>query len=187
MEILDFKITSDQKISSCFRERGLHNFQAAAGFICKLPYKRNANKFDPVTVFEELCGTCSSKHAVLKLLVTENEIPGVQLMLGIFKMKASGMPKIRATLEQYGLQYIPEAHNYLRIRGAIADYTWVNRLDFSKDLLAEQEITPEQITDYKAAYHRSFLKDWLQANTDINYSLEELWEIREQCIRDLAS
>lgn len=186
METPDFPITSDQKISSLFRERGLHDFVAAADFICRLPYKRNENKYDVTTVFEEQCGTCSTKHALLKLLAMENEMPGVQLMLGIFKMKADAMPKIRATLEQYGLEYIPEAHNYLRIDGAIADYTWVTRLEFSKDLLAEEEIKPDQITDYKVAWHRNFLMNWLQANTAIPYNPEELWAIREQCIRDLA-
>lgn len=186
MQDTNFKIQSTQKISSLFRERNIHDFNAAADYIRQLPYKRNQDKYDVATLFADGCGTCSTKHAVLKLLASENGRTGVQLMLGIFKMKAADKPRIRKTLEQYGLEYMPEAHNYLRIDGVIADYTWPYNIDFSKDLLAEEEIRLDQITAYKVTHHRTFLKNWLDENKAIPYNLEELWAIREQCIRDLA-
>lgn len=182
----NFHIKSDQRFSLLFRERGIPDFAGAADFIGRLPYGRNENKYDLATVFSDQCGTCSTKHAVLKLLAEENGQPEVKLMLGIFKMNGMHLPKIRKTLERYGLDYIPEAHNYLRITGAIADYTWVHTINFSKDLLTEQEIRPDQITTYKVKSHRDFLLDWLERHSDIPYTLNALWAIREQCIRDLA-
>ena len=182
----NFCIESDQRLSLLFRDSGVSDFCGAADFICKLPYRRNENKYDVTSVFTDQCGTCSTKHAVLQLLAEENGQAEVKLMLGIFKMNAMHMPKIGKTLERYGLTYIPEAHNYLRIAGAIADYTWVHTIDFSKDLLTEQEIRADQITAYKVKFHRDFLQDWLERNSHIPYSLEVLWAIREQCIRDLA-
>ena len=186
MQDTNFKILSDQKISSLFRERNIHDFSAASDYIRQLPYKRNENKYDVATLFTDECGTCSTKHAVLSILASENGRAGVQLMLGIFKMKAADTPRIRKTLEQYGLEYMPEAHNYLRIDGVIADYTWPYNIDFGKDLLAEEEINPDQIPAYKVTRHRAFLKNWLDENKAIPYDLEALWAIREQCIRDLA-
>jgi hypothetical protein len=57
--------------------------------------------------------------------------------------------------------------------------------DFVNDLLEEISVAPEQVADYKVAYHRNFLERWLEENPKTPYSLDELWSIREQCIRDL--
>ncbi|MBL7933751.1 MAG: hypothetical protein JNL60_17745, partial [Bacteroidia bacterium] len=91
------------------------------------------------------------------------------------------------TLKKYNLEYIPEAHNYLKYKGFIIDYTGAGFSPgkYEVDLLAEKEIRPEQITDFKVAYQKEFLSSWLLEQKHIGYSLEEIWTIREQCIRDL--
>ena len=33
-------------------------------------------------------------------------------------------------------------------------------------------------------FHKNFLKKWI-SDENIPYSLEEIWQIREQCIKDL--
>ncbi len=186
MQAFDFKIISGTQVSALFLQRGIQHFSEAADLIRRLPYSRNKNKQDVTTVLTDGCGTCSTKHALLQLLALENGQTQVQLMLGIIKMRAADTPKIRTTLRRHGLEYLPEAHNYLRIDGQIADYTWEHPLDFSKDLLAEEVISPDQITAYKVKYHQAFLKTWLEANKAVPFSPEALWAIREQCIRDLA-
>lgn len=182
----NFNIEEKGRLSDLFRKEGIADFAAAAAYVSRLAYRRNKDKTDLATVFTEQCGTCSTKHALLQVLAAEQGRSEVKLVLGIFKMKAESTPKIKATLEKHGLAYIPEAHNYLRINGAIADYTWPDAPDFSEDLLAEEEIRAEQITAYKVARHRAFLAGWLQEQEAILYTPDELWHIREQCIRDLA-
>lgn len=185
----NFQIESDGEISQLFRKRAITDFPGAAAFIRTLPYGRNADKTNLSTVFSDNCGTCSTKHAVLKLLAEENNFEGVELTLGLFRMNARNTIEVAETLSKYGLDHIPEAHNYLKYRGEIMDCTKPDSSasDFIDDLLEETTISPGKITDYKVAYHKAYLGKWLKDNPEIRYSLEELWSIRELCIQDLAT
>lgn len=182
----NFSIDAGGPVSGLFRQQGITSFAAAAARVSSWPYKRNRDKSDLAAVFAEGCGTCSTKHALLYALAVEQGREEVSLVLGIFKMSAVSTPKIKARLDRHGLDYIPEAHNYLRINGAIADYTWPDAPDLSNDILTEQVIVPAQITGFKVAFHRAFLEQWLSDNPAVPYNPDELWMIREQCISDLA-
>lgn len=186
---MDFKIVSGNAISDLFLERKINSFIEACDYIRNLPYRRNKNKYDLRAVFEENCGTCSTKHALLKQLANENKSNNIRLMLGIFKMTKTNTPEVAQTLEKYGLEYIPEAHNYLKTTEETIDCTKPNFKDagFKNYLLNEIEIQPEQITNFKVQYHQNFLKNWLTNNPEIKYSFEEIWKIREQCIVDLGN
>jgi hypothetical protein len=186
---LNFDINPIGKISKFFLDRNITSFEEATIFIKQLPYRRNKNKADLTTVFSDNCGTCSTKHAVLKQLAEENNVLDLKLFLGLFRMNAINTPAIKTTLDQYQLSYIPEAHNYLMYDGCILDYTNSNSKpsDFSNHLIAEIEITINQINDFKISYHQQFLKQWLTKNTSIAYNLDQLWVIREQCIKDISA
>jgi hypothetical protein len=184
-ELPDFIINPGGKVSLEFLTRNISSFHQACTFVKYLPYGRNANKEDPATVFTDNCGTCSTKHALLKYLTDENNFREVKLMMGLYKMNSRNTPGVSATLKKHGLDYIPEAHNYLKYKDQVFDFTKVVAFDFMKDLLEETEILPEQIGDYKVIYHKNYLQTWLAQNSAIPYTLNELWEIREQCIRDL--
>ncbi|XZF14137.1 hypothetical protein ACTHGU_20355 [Chitinophagaceae bacterium MMS25-I14] len=188
METFDFVISANGPVSAAFRERNIYNFKDAAGFICMLPYGRNPDKTQLLTVFSDGCGTCSTKHALLKLLADENSKNEVQLILGIFKMSAENTPPVAETLKNAGLTYIPEAHNYMRINGTILDCTkrYSSAADFVGDLIIETEIAPAQITDFKVTYQKAFLSQWLLKHPEIKLSPNELWTVREQCIADLS-
>jgi hypothetical protein len=140
-------------------------------------------------VFTDHCGTCSTKHALLKELALENKFKELKLMIGLFRMNKYNTPPITAKLLQHNLEYIPEAHCYLKYQDTILDLTKVNSKpsDFLDDLIEEIEILPEQITDYKVNYHKSYLTTWLHNNKHFNFTIDELWKIREQCIQDLAN
>lgn len=185
---LDFKIESIKgAISESFTAIGINTFQQANKWVSDLDYKRNHDKNNVLTLFEEQCGTCSTKHALLKRLADENGNESIKLILGIFTMNSKNTPKIKDVLAKYDLKYIPEAHNYLRNHNHILDYTGigVNETKFELDLLEEVEIGPDQITDYKVQYHKEFLSRWIETNK-IPYTLDKLWKIREECIAALA-
>lgn len=139
-------------------------------------------------MFTDGCGTCSTKHALLKTLAVEQSIHAMTLCLGLFKMNGLNTPPIARTLATYQLDYLPEAHNYLRWGETRLDYTNAHSspADFENDLIVEMSILPSQITDFKVQLHKDFLKQWLLDNPDIHWSLDELWAIRERCIADLS-
>jgi hypothetical protein len=188
-DLPDFKITSNGKISREFVNSNLTTFKESIAYIHALPYGRNSNKYDLTTVFSDQCGTCSTKHAVLKQLADENGFEGLHLVIGIFKMDEVFSGAIKDTLGKHKLKYIPEAHNYLKYKGKVFDFTklGVDSGGPGDRIIEEIEIIPEQITDYKVAYHKKFLTEWLKNNPQIPYTLDELWNIKEQCIKDLAT
>ena len=184
---VNFPITSKGIISNQFLQLGLNDFKSAAEYIQLLPYKRNAHTENQLCVFEDLGGTCSTKHSLLKNLAIENNFHELKLMLGIFMMTETSTSKIAAVLKKYDLKEMPEAHNYIKYKNDILDFTRKNSssLNFINDLLLEIEIQPFQITDFKIEYHRNFLKNYLIENPSIPYNLETFWAIREECISAL--
>ncbi|MDM1043406.1 hypothetical protein HX004_01910 [Myroides sp. 1354] len=187
-EVIDFEIQPQGAISQAFLARAIFTFFEAAAFIQHLPYGRNANKEDLLSLFDDGKGTCSTKHAVLKQLAIEQNFDGLQLIMGIFKMNSLNTPLIASTLTQYNLSYIPEAHMYLGYKGERLDFTRVNSsaADFQDDLLEECEIQPDEIAEVKVGKHQLFIENWLVETPEIPYSLKEIWSIREQCILDLS-
>jgi hypothetical protein len=188
MEVPDFVISEAGPVSAAFIHNGCTTYMEAAAYVKKLPYNRNTDKNNPLTVFNDGCGTCGTKHAVLKRLATENNFNDIELLTGIFKMSAANSPAVASILNHFGLPYIPEAHNYLKYKGVIFDYTLPGnkQLDFTNDLMAENPIQPEGIGADKVAHHKKFLANWLKTNSDISYNLDELWDIREACIMALS-
>jgi len=185
----DFIIQSKGIISKEFINRNILTFKQALLFVKQLDYGRNEDKNNLATVFTDNCGTCSTKHALLKKLADENNFEEVKLLVGLFKMNKVNTPEISKTLQRNQLEYIPEAHCYLKYEDQILDQTKINSkaTDFLEYLIEEIEISPEQITDFKVNYHKSYLANWLAKNKQINLSINDIWKIREQCIQDLAN
>ena len=185
----DFDIQSKGQISKEFIDRNILTFTQASVFVRQLAYGRNTDKNNLVSVFTDNCGTCSTKHALLKKLAEENNFEKVKLIVGLFKMNKKNTPEITETLHKNELEFIPEAHCYLKYEDQIIDLTKINSkpTDFLDDLIEEIEILPEQITDYKVNYHKNYLLSWLEKNEQIIHSLNDIWKIREQCIQDLAN
>lgn len=183
-----FDIAHSGAIAEEFLKRGIHTFDEACLFVQNLPYHRNTDKDNPKTVFIDNCGTCSTKHALLKQLCIEHNEHDIKLVLGIFKMNGTNTPAIYKTITTYNLEYIPEAHTYLTYQGHYFDFTKVSSApaDFSDDLIFETEILPDQINHYKIHLHQDFLRKWLHDNTTVSYSFDEIWSIREQCIANLS-
>jgi hypothetical protein len=185
----DFQLLADTALTQAFLGKGINSFSAASAYIRQLPYRRNTDKLYLCGVLEEGCGTCGTKHAVLKQLADDHHIPGLSLIAGLFRMNASNTPVIAAVLSQYNLDHIPEAHCYLRYNGAVYDYTqsgWEAH-KFLEELILEEEITPAQIAAYKIAWQKAYLKLWLAERPEITLRPEELWAAREACIAAISA
>jgi len=177
----------DGAISNAFRARGILAFQEACEWVRSLAYKRNSTKEDALIVLKESCGTCSSKHELIKRLAEENGLEDCKLVLCMFKMSAANTPKVEAVLRRYGLDYIPEAHTYITLNGEVLDLTFPENpeLSYLQDILFTEYISADQIRNYKEKTHKTYLREWGE-NSDALYTFEELWKIREECIEVLA-
>lgn len=182
----NFGITSQQEISKYFLRQNIINFSQAAKFVQNLPYTRN-KKDNKLCVLDELSGTCSTKHALLKELALENNNENLKLMLCIFNMNARNTPKISNVLERYNLIEMPEAHHYLKIGKNYFDFTRKGSKPdyFLMDLVEEIEIQPLQINSFKVEFHKNYLRKYLEKNIKIKYNLDEFWKIREECIGEI--
>lgn len=185
----NFDLVKDDILSTSFISNGCHTFHQAVSHIKQLPYGRNSDKEDILCVMKEQIGTCSTKHAILKRLVDTYGQYGIKLMMGIFKMDSEYAPNIMPILNNNNLPYIPEAHNYLMFNNERIDCTNKRSRpeDFEHQLLEELEITPDQITEFKVSYHKQFLSKWLNNNELSVRALDEIWLIREDCIKALST
>jgi hypothetical protein len=176
-------------ISKVFIGAGVVDYRAAARFISRLPYGRNTIVDDPLVVMREKRGTCSTKHALLRRLAAEQSVD-VALVLGIYEMHGRNTPGVAPILKKYGLAALPEAHCYLRFREYRVDVTreiQARPQESIRQLLHEEDITPEQIGDYKTRLHRQFLRRWIaETGTASGRDLDDVWRIREECIAALC-
>lgn len=180
------QLTSDKELTKLVKSFGVFTWEELLILIRKLPYGRNSNRNNLSLVLRELKGSCSSKHAFLKAVANENNILQVKLILGMHQMNATNT-KIGSTIKNTDLNYIPEAHCYLKINGIRTDVTSENT-SFEKIknvLLEEIEIEPHQVSVFKIEYHKNFIKNWISTK-NISKSFEEIWHIRERCIEYLT-
>jgi len=165
---------------------GINSWEDLLIYVKNIPYGRNINREDLSLVLKENKGTCSSKHAFLKEVADQNLIPNIKLVIGIYKMNEVNT-KIGTILTDNNIDFIPEAHCYLKIDKVRIDCT-TPKSDFAKiekDLIEEIEIKPFQVGKFKIEYHQNFIKRWL-SDTNAVVTFEELWAVREQCIAFLS-
>ncbi|MED4125874.1 transglutaminase domain-containing protein [Halalkalibacterium halodurans] len=184
----NFEIRSTGSISDAFLSLGMFRFHQAITFVAQLPYGRNTNRTEYHQVLNERKGTCSTKHALLSALCREQGVKEIKLFTGIYEMNESNTSGIGQVLTSYGLSSIPEAHCYLKYQDKCFDFTRSNGSgEFIDSFVVEHEIAPHQIGDFKLAFHRSFLEEWLSDHKlNETFDLDRLWVIREQCIEALS-
>jgi Transglutaminase-like superfamily len=188
-EVLDPIILKPGRvITAAFVAAGINDFRAAAAYVHSIPYGRTSNRDDPLSVLREDRGTCSTKHALLSALAQEQNIE-IALVIGIYRMNGRNSPGVGEVLEKYGLDGLPEAHCFLRSGEMRIDLTRVETTPPERitEFIYEEEISPDQIGEYKTSLHRRFLSQRIGEAATAWYSLDELWQIRESCIAALAA
>jgi hypothetical protein len=182
------KLKPGGPLAAAFIALNLEDYRSAACYLRGLAYGRNSNRTDPLAVVREQRGTCSTKHALLARLATEQQLP-IRLMLGIYEMNGRNTPGVGRVLEKYGLACVPEAHCYLMYDDDRIDITRaVNGAEPIAKFLHEEVISPDQIADYKVAVHQRFLRNWIETVPSAHtMNLDGAWKIREECIAALAA
>lgn len=181
--MINFIITSPEKVSQQFLALGINSFENATQYVRKLAYSRVRSYLD---VLPQKQGTCSTKHALLSKLAKENG-DDVKLICGIFEMSADNSSGVKKTLNAYNIHSIPEAHCYLYINGQKYDFTKTEfPTKMNLDILVEKEISTENITTEKTYFHKEYLQYWLAKKSHLNLSFDQIWHIREECIAELS-
>ncbi len=187
MIIPNFSILPGSPVGDIFIKNGVKTFYEAIQTVHNLPYGRVENPLDFGNIITQGKGTCSTKHATLKVLTEEHAIYGLRLELAIYAMNEENTPGVGATLSKYNLPYILEAHTFLCYDNEVYDYTFAKskNLKWTDAILMQTTIDTDQIEDFKKNYHKSVLEDWIKRD-NLSYTLEELYAIREECIAALS-
>ncbi len=174
-------------ISTKFIEKNVHTFHEAINWVQKFPYKRNKDRGDFLSIFEQESGACSTKHALIAALASEMNIK-LNLILGYFFLSIESMPAIRPIMEKYQLCKIPEVHTYLRYESYTLDITFPDQVDYSFAANIEKEIIimPEQIGEFKVNSHHNFILDFISRESP-ELLFSTVWAAREEWIRYLYS
>lgn len=188
MIIPNFSIVPGSPVSDIFIEHEVKTFYEAIRKVQNLPYGRVENPLEFGSIITNGRGTCSTKHATLKMLTDEHAIYGLQLELAIYAMSEENTPGVGATLDKYNLPYMLEAHTFLCYDDEIYDYTFAQskNLTWTDSILMQTTIDTDQIGEYKKSYHKSVLADWIKRD-HLPYTLDELYTIREECIEALSN
>lgn len=181
-ETLPDRLLLKTGISNILRGKA-NTLQEAFSCIYHLPYGRNKSRQGYLNIIDEGRGTCGTKHAFLVALARELNIQ-MTLMTGIYLLTAKNTPKLAPILNRFGITEMPEAHCFIQYN---QDYFDVTGAHTNQDLEVLQTLVLDidQMYPKKDAFHQSFIKKW-QNKTELAYSLEEIWHIREECIRALS-
>lgn len=184
---MDFELNSTDEATIYAKKLGINTWKALTVFVKNLPYSRNKNRSNFKLVLLEQQGTCSSKHALLKQLADLNHIPNVELILSIYEMNHNNTAIGNVLLDNC-IEFIPEAHCYLKIGGKRYDFTSENSniKKIEKDIISEINIVPNQVINYKVNYHKNFVKNWIEEN-NIDKDFNSIWQLRESCIERLTN
>lgn len=119
-------ISRDGPVSEEFKRLKIVTFHAACRWVHELPYGYNSDRDDLMSLFKEMMGTCTTKHAVIGTLAQELEIP-IQKHVGIYAMTEDIVTGTNALLTRFELPYIHMLHCFLVYETFRVDLTEGNR------------------------------------------------------------
>jgi hypothetical protein len=183
----NFKIKLFGDVSERFLLHKIKSFHEAIEWIHQLPYGRNTNRADYLSIFDEFRGTCSTKHAVLAALADEHH-QEVQLKMVICKLDQNVDKTVGKLLLQLKVPYFPEAHCYIKCNKGALDLTFPDQDVVPRvSVLKEYDISPKDIGDKKVSIHHEYIKFWMKDSMfSQQYSFDEVWELRERWIQSLS-
>jgi len=118
----DTRIGEAGPISRRFHDHGLLTFRSACRWVRDVPYGPNHGGRDPAVVFEEMRGTCQTKHSLIAVLARELELP-VSKYVGTYRLDDSFVDGAGDVLAAHGLTFVPRTHCVLKYDERFVDLT----------------------------------------------------------------
>lgn len=103
---------SSGSVAQAFLDRNLKTFRQACAWIKDLPYGSNSKTEDSLILFEESCGTCTTKHGIIARLAQELGL-AVYKNLGFYRLNEEIVTGVSDLLQPYALSFIPQIHCFL--------------------------------------------------------------------------
>jgi hypothetical protein len=108
----NYTIIEKGAISRTFINMGINDFHHACQVVHVLPYGYNSDRDDPMILFKERMGSCTTKHAVIATLAAELGI-AIDKCIGIYAMTDALVTGTQKILDRYNLPYLPMVHCFL--------------------------------------------------------------------------
>ena len=179
-------ITGDGPVSQEFLRRGVAAFHDACRYVHQLPYGYNANRDDPMSLFAEGKGTCTTKHAVIALLAQELGLP-VGKAVGIYAMTEELVTGTNRILREFRLPYVPMIHCFLQAGERRVDLTEGNRNGKNRsieDFLYTQTVQPAIRERDEYLLYRRALEDLILRREEMRgIDLLTVLRAREQSLK----
>jgi hypothetical protein len=157
-------------MAAAFLSRGIDGFRSACEYVYRLPYGYNSDRDDPMILFKEGKGTCTTKHAVIATLAGELRLP-VTKSIGIYAMTEPLVTGTQSILDTHGLPYVPMVHCFLVHGGHRLDLTAGNLN--GKNGPIESFLHTEAVTP-----HISAREEYLRFRTALARLVESRGELR---------
>jgi hypothetical protein len=122
----DAAIEDAGPVSRAFRARGMTTVIAASRHVHQMPYGYNTTREDPLVLFRENRGSCTTKHMAVGLLAGELNLP-IDKHIGIYAMDETIVTGAACIAAAHGLPYIPAVHCFLSDGTVRVDLTEGNR------------------------------------------------------------
>lgn len=169
-------------MAAAFLARGVQSFRAACAHVQRLPYGYNSDPDDPMILFKEEKGTCTTKHAVIAALAVELDLP-VAKHIGIYAMTEALVTGTQALLETFQLPYVPMIHCFLAWNGNRVDLTAGNRNGKNRTIdafLHTEAVAPDISAKEEYLRYRTALENLLATREELRaVKLKTVLKVRE--------
>ena len=173
------EITDAGPFCRAYLAEGQATFHDAAEWTKCRPYGYNDDKENPLVLFTEGRGTCTTKHGAIASLAGELGLDVVK-SLGIYPMDGVLVTGIQSLLDECGMDFVPATHCFLRSGPYRVDLTEGNcngKNHTIDSYLHIRDISPFATAEEEKAIYSDFLRGYLCSRGET-----EICEVLDRCI-----
>ncbi|MEO1134390.1 MAG: hypothetical protein AAFX40_17015 [Cyanobacteria bacterium J06639_1] len=180
---------SEGTISQAFRDRGLETFHEACQWTLDLAYGSNSSSENSEILFEEMRGTCTTKHGAIARLAEELGLPVVK-KLGFYRLNDAIVTGVDDIIRPKGLEFIPQIHCFLGYETFRVDLTAGN-CNGKNQIIDDYDFIVPVKPDLTSAEHQACYLEYLDKYFETEPALKALGsdrilELLEACDRQVS-
>lgn len=177
-------------VSEKFLELGVRTFHDACRHVHGMPYGYNSDRDDPMMLFKEGKGSCTTKHAVIANLARELGLP-VEKEIGVYAMTEDLVTGTDSILKRYDLPYIPMIHCFLAGDGVRVDLTEGNHNGKNRSIeefLHTERVIPDISAKDEYLRYRTALKEKILPRPELRHAdMKTVLQARQEGVEVLKA
>ncbi len=177
-------------VSEKFLELGQRTFHDACRHVHGMPYGYNSDRDDPMMLFKEGKGSCTTKHAVIATLARELGLP-VEKEIGVYAMTEDLVTGTDSILKRYDLPYIPMIHCFLAGDGVRVDLTEGNHNGKNRSIeefLHTERVIPDIPAKDEYLRYRTALKEKILPRPELRHAdMKTVLQARQEGVEVLKA